>query len=158
MQDNNIDRHFAGKFNIGEEEIIGELIYNKESGVTLLNLVKQLSDTPLGKSYGNLDIITGVLNSGTIVTLFHNRCTQNQTKSFHTQQLIYVAEYSIWSKRDATNVKYNKLECVLENALDWSGFLNILSAFNIVLLQEPSYDPPFSFCHLYVANGLLFFL
>lgn len=121
MQDNNIDRHFAGTFNIGEEEIIGELIYNKESGVTLLNLVKQLSDTPLGKSYGNLDIITGVLNSGTIVTLFHNRCTQNQTKSFQTQQLVYVAEYSIWSKREATNVKYNKLECVLENALDWSG-------------------------------------
>lgn len=121
MQDNNIDRHFAGKFNIGEEEIIGELIYNKESGVTLLNLVKQLSDTPLGKSYGNLNIITGVLNSGTIVTLFHNRCTQNQTKLFQTQQLVYVAEYSIWSKRDATNVKYNKLECVLENALDWSG-------------------------------------
>lgn len=121
MQDNNIDRHFAGTFNIGEEEITGELIYNKESGVTLLNLVKQLSDTPLGKSYGNLDIITGVLNSGTIVTLFHNRCTQNQTKLFQTQQLIYVAEYSIWSKRNATNVKYNKLECVLENALDWSG-------------------------------------
>lgn len=121
MQDNNIDRHFVGTFNIGEEEITGELIYNKESGVTLLNLVKQLSDTPLGKSYGNLDIITGVLNSGIIVTLFHNRCTQNQTKSFHTQQLVYVAEYSIWSKRDATNVKYNKLECVLENALDWSG-------------------------------------
>lgn len=121
MQDNNIDRHFAGMFNIGEEEITGELIYNKESGVTLLNLIKQLSDTPVGKSYGNLDIITGVLNSGTIVTLFHNRCTQDQTRLFQTQQLVYVAEYSIWSKRDATNAKYNKLECILENALDWSG-------------------------------------
>ena len=120
MQDN-MDRHFAGTFKIGEEEITGELIYNKERGITLLNLVKQLSDIPVGKSYGNLDIITGVLNSGEIVTLFHNRCTQNQTRLFQTQQLVYVAEYSIWSKRDATNVKYNKLECVLENALDWSG-------------------------------------
>ena len=120
MQDNNIDRHFAGTFKIGEEEITGELIYNKENGVTLLNLVKQLSDTSVRKRYGNLGIITGVLNSGTRVTLFHNRCIQNQTRLFQTQQLVYVAEYSIWSKRDATNVKYNKLECVLENALDWS--------------------------------------
>lgn len=106
MQDN-MDRYFAGTFKIGEEEITGELIYNKERGITLLNLVKQLSDIPVGKSYGNLDIITGVLYSGEIVTLFHNRCTQNQTRLFQTQQLVYVAEYSIWSKRDATNVKYN---------------------------------------------------
>ena len=120
MQDN-MDRHFAGTFKIGEEEITGELIYNKERGTTLLNLGKQLLDIPVGKSYGNLDIITGVLNSGIIVTLFHNRCTQNQTRLFQTQKLVYVAEYSIWSKRNAINIKYNKLECVLENALDWSG-------------------------------------
>ena len=120
MQDN-IDRHFTGTFKIGEEEITGELIYNKERGTTSLNLVKQSLDIPVGKSYGNLDIITGVLNSGIIVTLFHNRCTQNQTLLFQTQKLVYVAEYSIWSKRNAINIKYNKLECVLENALDWSG-------------------------------------
>ena len=48
MQDN-IDRHFAGTFKIGEEEITGELIYNKERGTTLLNLVKQLLDIPVGK-------------------------------------------------------------------------------------------------------------
>ena len=50
MQNKNMDRHFAGKFNIGDEEITGELIYNKESGVTLLNLIKQLTDAPLGRS------------------------------------------------------------------------------------------------------------
>lgn len=117
-----MDRHFTGIFNIGGEEIAGELIYNKENGVTLLNLVKQLADTPsMGKSYGNLDIITGILNSGTTVTLFHNRCIKNNIQLFQTQQLVFIAEYSIWSKRDAINVKYNKLECVLENALDWSG-------------------------------------
>lgn len=32
MQDN-VDRHFAGTFNIGREEITGKLICNKESGV-----------------------------------------------------------------------------------------------------------------------------
>ena len=133
MQDNNIDRHFAGTFNVGGEEISGELIYNKEKGVTLLNLVKQLTDTPVGKSYGNLGIITGVLNSGTKVTLFHNRCTQNQTQAFQTQQLVYVAKYSIWSKREATNVKYNKLVCVLENALDWSGLSAVdTSDFSVI--------------------------
>lgn len=133
MQDNNIDRHFAGTFNIGGEEITGELIYNKEKGVALLNLVKQLTDTPVGKSYGNLGIITGVLNSGTKVTLFHNRCTQNQTQAFQTQQLVYVAEYSIWSKSDATNAKYNNLECVLENALDWSGLSAVdTSDFSVI--------------------------
>lgn len=122
MRENiDIDRHYAGTFNICGEEITGELIYNKEKGVTLLNLVKQLTNSPLGSSYGNLDIITGVLNSGTTVTLFHNRCTQNQTQAFQTQQLVYVSEYSIWSKREATNIKYNKIECILENALDWSG-------------------------------------
>ena len=120
MQDNNIDRHFAGTFNIGGEEITGELIHNKENGVTLLNLVKPLTDAPMGKSYSNLDVITGILNSGTTVTLFHNRCTKNRIQAFQNQQLIFVADYSIWSKSDATNKKYNKIECVLENALDWS--------------------------------------
>lgn len=121
MQNENMDRHFAGKFNIGGEEITGELIYNKENGVTMLNLVKQLTDAPLGRSYPNLDVITGVLNTGTAVTLFHNHCTKNYTQAFQTQQLVFVANYSIWSKNDATNKKYNRLECVLENALEWSG-------------------------------------
>lgn len=126
MQDDNMDRHFTGMFNIGGEEIAGDLIYNKESGVTLLNLVKQLTDTSVfGKSYGNLDIITGLLNSGTAVTLFHNRCTKNHTQGFQSQQLVYVAEYSIWSKRDARSLKFNRLECVLENALNWSGLSTV---------------------------------
>lgn len=121
MQNKNMDRHFAGTFNIDGEEITGELIYNKENGITMLNILKQLTDSPLGRSYPNLDIITGVLNSGTTVTLFHNRCTKNHTQIFHTQQIIFVADYSIWSKNDVTNKKYDKLECTLENALEWSG-------------------------------------
>lgn len=125
MQNENIDRHFTGSFNIDGEEITGELIYNKEKGVIMLNLVKQLTDAPLGRRYHNLDVITGMLNSGTIVTLFHNRCTKNHTQAFQIQQLVFVAEYAIWAKSDATNKKYNKLECVLENALEWSGLSRI---------------------------------
>lgn len=137
MQEKNIDRHFAGTFNVNGEEIAGELIYNKENGVTLLNLVKQLTDDPIGSSYPSLDVITGVLSFGTTVTLFHNRCIRNHTQAFQVQHLNFVADYSIWSKSDATNKKYNKLECVLENALEWSGFSAIdASDFSVIKFKE----------------------
>lgn len=133
MQNKNIDQHFAGTFNIDGEKITGELIYNKEKGVTMLNLIKQLTDVPIGRSYPNLDVITGVLNSGITVTLFHNRCIKNHTKGFQTQQLNFVADYSIWSKNDVINKKYDKLECVLENALKWSGLSTVdTSDFSMV--------------------------
>ena len=136
MQDN-MDMHFTGTFNIGGEEITGELIYNREKGVTLINLVKQLTDTPIGSSYGNLEIITGILNSGTAVTLFHNRCTKNHTQVLQNQQLVYVAEYSIWSKSNVKNKRYNKLVCVLENALDWSGLSVIdTSEFSAIKFKD----------------------
>lgn len=125
MQNKNIDQHFAGTFNIDGEEITGELIYNKEKGVTMLNLIKQLTDVPIGRSYPNLNIITGVLNSGTTVTLFNNRCIKNHMQGFQIQQLIFVADYSIWSKNDVINKKYDKLECILENALEWSGLSTV---------------------------------
>lgn len=129
-----MDRHFTGTFNIDGEKISGELIYNKENGVTLLNLVKQLTDVPVGRTLSNLDVITGVLNSGTTVTLFHNRCTKNHTQLFQTQQLIFVADYSIWSKNDVTNKKYNKLECILENALEWSE-LSVIDTSDISVIK-----------------------
>lgn len=121
MQNENMDRHFTGTFNIDGEEIDGELIYNKENGVTMLNLIRQLPVTSLGRRYSNLDVITAILNSGTTVTLFHNRCTKNHIHGFQTQQLVFIADYSIWSKSDVTQKKYNELKCVLENALLWSG-------------------------------------
>ena len=115
------DQHFAGTFTVYGEEISGELIYNEENGVTLISLVKILSETTRDKPYGTIEIITGTLNTGTVITLFHNRCTKNTTYPFHSQHLTFVAEYAIWSSKDAINVKYNKLVCVLENAMLWSG-------------------------------------
>jgi hypothetical protein len=137
MQDN-MDRYFSGVFNINGEEIAGDLIYNKESGATILNLMKRVTDAfPIGRSYGNLDIITGVLNSGAIVTLFHNHCARNHTQAFQTQQLVFVADYAIWSNGNATNVKFNKLECVLENALNWSGLSTIdTSDFSTIKIKK----------------------
>ena len=76
------DRHFAGTFNIFGEDMPGELIYNEENGVTLISLVKLLSETTRDKPYGTIEIITGTLNTGTVITLFHNRCTKNTINAF----------------------------------------------------------------------------
>ena len=138
MKNQNVNQHFAGIFNIDGEEINGELIYNKENRVIWLNLVKQLTDISVfEKSYFKLDVITGVLNSGTVVTLFHNRCTKDHTQALQFQQLIFVADYSIWSNSDVTNKKYNKLECILENALKWSG-LSIIDTTNFSAIKFKS--------------------
>ena len=50
-----VDRHYIGAFNILDEEISGELIYNKQNGVILLNITKEINlMTPIGKMYGNI--------------------------------------------------------------------------------------------------------
>jgi hypothetical protein len=117
------DRHYTGTFTILDEQIAGELIYNQQNGVLLLNLIKEIdSASLLGKSYGTLPIIVGKLNSGTVVTLFNNRCASNHTQAFHSQQLTFVAEYMIWSNAEKANATYNKMVCTLKNAYQWSGF------------------------------------
>ena len=121
---NNKDRdlHFAGTFCVLEEKIPGELIYNEENGKILINLVKLFDNAfDRGKAYGNLEIITGILHSGETVTLFHNRCIYNSIRVSYSQELSFVADYLVWSKKDAKDTKYNKLVCILENALNWSG-------------------------------------
>lgn len=75
-----------------------------------------------GKSYGTLPIIVGKLNSGTFVTLVNNRCTNNHTQAFSSQQLTFVAEYMIWSNAEKINATYNKMVCTLKNAYQWSCF------------------------------------
>ena len=118
-----IDRHYTGVFNIFEDQISGELIYNKKNGVILLNLVKEVdSESIFGKSYGSPPIITGKLNSGAIVTLFDNRCTNNHTQAFNSQRLNFVSDRMIISNAEKTNSKYNKMVCVLKNAYQWSSF------------------------------------
>ena len=120
------DLYYSGVFNVFGEEIGGELIYNKSKGVILLNLVKSISDhSAFEKTFGDAHIITGILNSGTIVTLFHNRCTKNHFQGFKTRQLNYVADYMVWSKNEVTNTKFNKIICILENALNWSGLSGV---------------------------------
>ena len=136
MNNTDRDQHFAGIFNVLGEEIPGKLIYNAEKGSTLISLVKILSDTIRDKAYGTIDIITGTLNTGEKITLFHNRCAKNTTYAFHTQHLAFFAEYAIWSRKDASSSKFNKLVCILENALNWSGKLKFHSVIESIMSEE----------------------
>lgn len=124
MQENiNIDRYYTGVFQILDEQISGELIYNKQNGSILLNLIKQVnSESLFGKSYGTLPVITGKLNTGAIVTLFNNRCINNHTRAFSNQQLVFVSKYMIFSNFESVNSLYNKMVCTLKNAYQWSSF------------------------------------
>ncbi len=118
-----IDRHYTGVFQILDEYISGELIYNKQKGIILINLAKKVTaDSLFGKSYGTLPIITGKLNTGSVVTLFHNRCSNNHTQAFSNQRLVFVSEYMIWSNSESIDSTYNKMVCTLKNAYQWSSF------------------------------------
>ena len=115
------DRHYTGIFDILDEQLSGELIYNKKTGIIVLKIIKQLTKKSfLGKSYGSLTKITGKLNSGASITLINNRCINNQTKSFRSQQLIFKAEYMIWKNTENSCPQYNKMICILKNAYAWS--------------------------------------
>lgn len=141
MNNTDRDQHFAGIFNVLGEEIPGKLIYNAEKGSTLISLVKILSDTIRDKAYGTIDIITGTLNTGEKITLFHNRCAKNTTYAFHTQHLAFFAEYAIWSRKDASSSKFNKLVCILENALNWSGMSTIdTSEYPVIKIKDNKND------------------
>lgn len=140
MFDNNQVRHYTGVFDILGEQITGELIYNKQNGLIVLNLIKELSDKNIfGNSFGTLSVITGKLNFGSHVTLFNNRCTKNHTEAFKSQQLNFIAESMIWSNTYRKTSKYNKLTCVLENAYQWSE-LSVFEMTNSGIRVKESID------------------
>ena len=148
MQDNiGIDKHFTGKFYIADEEIAGELIYNKKNGIILLNLIKTLVDPMVfGKSYKDVDIITGTLNSGAVVTLFKNKCVKNHTQAFQSQQINYVSKYLIWSKDIVAKRKFHKMRCIVENGLTWSELSRIDSSdFNCIKIKDKFDKKTFDF-------------
>lgn len=120
-EDIDIDRHFLGKFNIDGEELQGEIMYNKESGVIWLKIQREVSTQP-GKSYGFTRLITGKLHSGALVSLYHNTCIKNHTQFFAYQEIVFRVDYMIFGKTQDT---YNQLICVLENGLQWSGLSQI---------------------------------
>ena len=120
-KDNMNENRYIGTFTILNEEIDGEIIHNKKTGTIFLNLAKQLNEeTFMGKSYANIAVISGRINTGAIVTLFNNKCINNHTQVGQTQRIHFISDYLIWSRKVQKDVQYNELICTLKNAFVWS--------------------------------------
>lgn len=118
---NNDENRYVGKFTILDEEIDGEIIHNKKTGIIILNLAKQLDEkTFMGKSYANMPVISGKINLGAIVTLFNNKCINNYTNAGQVQRICFKSDYLIWSSKVEKNAQYNELVCTLKNAFAWT--------------------------------------
>ena len=116
------DRHYTGVFNVEGDIINGEIIYNKGNGIILLVLEKEIIENyTLHKSYGNIRIITGKLNTGASVTLFENRCVLNHEQVFQYQTLEFISQRMVFAHEDASDIAFNVIVCVLGNALSWGG-------------------------------------
>lgn len=117
----NDENRYIGTFNILGEEIDGEVIHNKKTGVIFLDLAKQLDEkTFMGKSYANMPVISGKINSGAIVTLFNNKCINNHTNVGQTQRICFRCDYLVWSSKIQKDAQFNELVCTLKNAFAWT--------------------------------------
>lgn len=88
-----------------------------KKGMIFLDLAKQLDEkTFMGKSYANMPVISGKINSGAIVTLFNNKCINNHTNVGQTQRICFRSDYLIWSSKVQRNAQFNELACILKNA------------------------------------------
>lgn len=120
-KDNKNENRYIGTFTILKEEIAGEIVHNKNTGIILLNLAKQLNEKSfIGKSYANIAVVSGRINTGAIVTLFNNKCINNHTQAGQTQRICFISDYLVWSNKSQKDTQYNKLVCTLKNAFVWS--------------------------------------
>ena len=85
-----MDRHLLGEFELDGEKLHGEIIYNKENGVILLKIEREVCKLS-GKSYGSIHLITGKLHSGALVSLYHNKCVEN-----HVSQCGAAGKSKLW--------------------------------------------------------------
>lgn len=118
--DNN-ERHYIGQFNILNEQIDGEIVYDIETGNIFLSLARELGEKELmGKGYAKIAVISGRTNTGAAVTLYNNRCINNHTQLGQTQSICFISDYFIMSNLPAKNNLYNEMVCTLKNAFMWS--------------------------------------
>lgn len=131
------DQHFLGLFQLEDSVFHGEIIYNKENGQILLSIqypTKEFIERP----QGTIPQITGQLNTGQAITLYHNVCIHNNTRLFQNQHFVFCSKYFILGEHQET---YNRLTCVLENGLNWSG-LSALDLSDYSSVKVKSFDPP----------------
>lgn len=115
------EKRYIGTFNILGEEIDGEIIHNKKTGIIILSLAKQLDEKIFfGKSYANISAISGLINSGAMVTLFNNKIIHNHTIVGQAQRICFRSDYLVWSSKEQKNFQFNELVCILKNAFAWS--------------------------------------
>lgn len=131
------DRHILGLFQLEGNDYHGEIIYNRENGHILLS-IQYPTKTGMERPLGVIPHITGKLNTGAAVTLYHNMCIRNHTNLFSNQHFVFRSEFFILGEQQEM---YNRLTCVLENGLNWSGLSALdLSEYSTVKLKP--YDPP----------------
>lgn len=130
-------QHFLGLFQLEDMELPGEIIYNKKSGKILLS-IKYPTEIGMKSYSGTIPQIIGQLNSRATVTLYHNVCVYNHTQLFSSQHLIFRSNYFILGEQQET---YNRLICILENGLNWSG-LSQLDLSKPFSFQTKSLEPP----------------
>ena len=112
-----IDRHLLGRFQINNEELSGDIIYNKERGTIFLNITKELHHE-CGHSFSSMPSISGKLDSGAIVTLHHAACVRNHIQNLAYQKLLPYPKqlcatycghtpllYTLWTKQRRKSVQ-----------------------------------------------------
>lgn len=119
----NQDIHIVGKFNLDGKEISGEIVFNKSNGIIILNVVNKVET--LGKDYSKLPAIVGETNTGSVVTLYDNYCIKNYRRVFQYQNIQYRSRYMTCGITNTIDRKFNKLVCIIENGLHWSGLSQI---------------------------------
>ena len=136
----NDEHRYIGTFNILDEEIDGQIIYNKKTGVILLDLAKQLDEKIFfGKSYADISVISGRINSGAIVTLFNNKCVNNHTNAGQTQRICFRSDYLVLSSKIQKDAQYNELVCTLKNAFTWTQ-LSVFETTDEGIKMKESFD------------------
>lgn len=131
------DQHLLGLFQLEGKDYHGEIIYNRENGQILLS-IQYPTKTGMERPLGIIPHITGRLNTGATVTLYHNECIHNHTRLFANQHFVFRSRFFILGEQQE---KYNRLTCILENGLNWSGLSALdLSEYSTVKLK--SYSPP----------------
>lgn len=131
------DQRLLGLFQLENRSFHGEIIYNRDNGRILLS-IQYPTKAGIERPVGTIPHISGQLNTGATVTLYHNVCIQNHTSLFANQHFVFQSDYLILG---AQQENYNRLTCVLENGLNWSGISGFdLSDHTNVKLK--AYDSP----------------
>ncbi len=130
--------HWLGEFQVDQDVIQGEIIYNKQDGKIFLQIIKKadLSKRPHSKIFH----IAGVFNTGTKVVLYHNTLIKDYIREFIYEEIVYRVDYLVCGE---PREKFHRLICTIKNGLLWSG----ISQVNVPEIGNIQFDQ--SKCEIY---------